>query len=73
MSDQDQEDARTYHVVVNEEDQYSIWLEHKALPAGWRALDKIGSKAECLAYIESVWTDMRPRSLRVRMDAGKPA
>jgi MbtH protein len=61
---EDQEDTRTYCVVVNHEEQYSIWPAERELPAGWRAADKTGTKAECLAYIESVWTDMRPRSLR---------
>jgi MbtH protein len=51
-------------VVVNQEEQYSIWPDYKEIPAGWRALDKQGSKEECLAYIEQVWTDMRPLSLR---------
>jgi MbtH protein len=64
----DQEDTRTYRVVVNDEEQYSIWLDDRDLPAGWRAVDKTGSRADCLAYIETVWTDMRPRSLRERMD-----
>ncbi|MEO4048123.1 MbtH family NRPS accessory protein [Pseudomonas sp. CAU 1711] len=51
-------------VVANHEEQYSIWPDYKEIPAGWRALDKQGSKEECLAYIEEVWTDMRPLSLR---------
>jgi MbtH protein len=56
-------------VVVNHEEQYSIWPDYKALPDGWRAVDKQGSKEECLAYIESVWTDMRPLSLRQALQA----
>lgn len=67
-SDQ-QEDARAYLVVINAEEQYSIWPLEKSMPAGWRAVGKQGSKAECLQYIEEVWTDMRPLSLRARMDA----
>lgn len=55
-------------VVVNEEDQYSIWPAHRTPPAGWREVGKVGSQAECLEYIKSVWTDMRPKSLRERMD-----
>lgn len=51
-------------VVINYEEQYSIWPDYKPVPAGWRALEKQGSKEECLAYIETVWTDMRPLSLR---------
>ena len=61
-------DTRTYLVVVNDEEQYSIWFADRALPLGWTAVGKAGSKPECLSYIEGVWTDMRPRSLRQRMD-----
>ena len=58
-----------FQVVVNHEDQYSIWPVYMAIPEGWRAVGKSGLKAECLAYIEEVWTDMRPLSLRQKMDA----
>lgn len=54
-------------VVVNAEEQYSIWPEYKEIPLGWQQAGKQGSKQECLAYIESVWTDMRPLSLRQAM------
>lgn len=67
MHDED-EDDREYQVVVNHEDQYSIWLSYKDIPAGWKAVGPRGPKKECLAYIEEVWTDMRPRSLREQMD-----
>lgn len=60
----DDDDDRTYLVVINEEEQYSIWPESRAVPAGWRAVGTRGSKAECLAYIDEVWTDMRPLSTR---------
>jgi len=63
----DETDATVYQVVVNDEEQYSIWPAYKALPAGWRLEGKSGPKAECLAHIESVWTDMRPLSLRRSM------
>ncbi len=66
----DTEDKTIYDVVVNDEEQYSIWPSHKEIPAGWRAAGKTGSKAECLAYVEEVWTDMRPKSLREKMDSG---
>ena len=56
-----------YRAVVNEEEQYSIWPEERELPAGWRDAGKTGSKDECLAFIEEVWTDMRPLSLRQAM------
>lgn len=64
----DEEDNRLYRVVVNHEEQYSLWLADKDLPLGWKDAGKSGSKAECLAYIEEVWTDMRPLSLRKKMD-----
>jgi MbtH protein len=63
----DREDV-TYKVLVNHEEQYSLWPDYKAVPAGWRETGKSGSKAECLAYVEEVWTDMRPLSLRRAMD-----
>lgn len=53
-----------YKVVVNHEEQYSIWPAARATPAGWREVGKVGSKDECLAHIEEVWTDMRPLSIR---------
>jgi MbtH protein len=63
------EDNRTYSVVVNEEEQYSIWLAGRSLPAGWNEVGRTGSKSECLDYIGEVWTDMRPKSLRQAMEA----
>jgi MbtH protein len=56
-----------YRVVVNHEEQYSIWPTYKELPLGWSEGGPVGPKAECLAYIEEVWTDMRPLSLRQAM------
>ncbi|BCJ76683.1 antibiotic synthesis protein MbtH [Catellatospora sp. IY07-71] len=67
MSDEN-EDNRAYAVVVNDEEQYSIWIDGSSLPAGWRAVGRTGSRSECLDYIAEVWTDMRPRSLRQSMD-----
>lgn len=63
----DSEDA-VFKVVVNDEEQYSIWPDYKQIPNGWRAVGKTGNKQDCLAYIETVWTDMRPLSLRKAMD-----
>lgn len=54
-------------MVVNHEEQYSIWPDDRELPAGWRREGTVGSKPECLAHIEHVWTDMRPLSLRRSM------
>ncbi len=62
------DDIKTYKVVVNEEEQYSIWFADCEPPPGWREAGKEGPKEKCLAYIEKVWTDMRPKSLRKRMD-----
>ena len=56
-----------YFVVVNDEEQYSIWFANREIPAGWRKTGDARSKAECLDEIEKVWTDMRPRSLREAM------
>jgi MbtH protein len=53
-----------YTVLINHEEQYSLWLEYKPVPNGWRTAGKTGSKEECLEYVKSVWTDMRPLSLR---------
>lgn len=64
----DDEDYNVYRVVVNHEEQYSIWPVDRESPLGWRDAGKQGSKAECLAYIEEMWTDMRPLSLRQKMD-----
>ncbi|MDB4987431.1 MAG: mbtH [Myxococcaceae bacterium] len=69
MSSAEQEDDRIYTVVVNDEEQYSIWFAERDLPRGWRAMGQTGKKAECLAFIERAWTDMRPRSLRTWMAA----
>jgi MbtH protein len=63
------DDGRTYQVVANHEEQYSIWPADRECPAGWRAAGPAGPKADCLAYIEQVWTDMRPLSLRRHMTA----
>jgi MbtH protein len=60
-----------YKVVVNHEEQYSIWPEQKENALGWKDAGKSGSKEECLNYIEQVWTDMRPLSVRRRMEASK--
>ena len=54
---EEQEDTTVYSVVVNHEEQYSIWPAYRELPLGWRKVGKEGLKEECLAYIEEVWTD----------------
>lgn len=62
------DDTTVYKVVVNHEEQYSIWPADRELPLGWRDEGTSGVKAECLAHIDRVWTDMRPLSLRRAMD-----
>ncbi|WBB75899.1 MbtH family NRPS accessory protein [Micromonospora sp. WMMD1128] len=65
------DDDRTYRVVMNHEEQYSIWFADRELPAGWTATGFSGARADCLAHIDEVWTDMRPKSLRERMAAAR--
>ncbi|MEH1099577.1 MULTISPECIES: MbtH family protein [Micromonospora] len=67
MSDENT-DERAYRVVVNDEEQYSIWLGDRELPLGWHAEGTEGTREECLKRIDEVWTDMRPLSLRRRME-----
>jgi len=66
--DNDSEDTTIYKAVVNHEEQYSIWPADRDNPLGWTDTGKTGPKAECLEYIKEVWTDMRPLSLRKRME-----
>lgn len=69
MAQDDTEDNRVHIVIVNSEEQYSVWLADRETPRGWTKTDFKGKKSECLAYIEKVWTDMRPLSLRKKMEA----
>jgi MbtH protein len=73
MSDTDSEDAVQHLVVVNHEEQYSIWPQYRDLPAGWEQAGFNGTKAECLEHIGKVWTDMRPLSLRESLESGADA
>jgi MbtH protein len=65
---EEREDNTIYKVVVNHEEQYSIWPAEREPPLGWMEVGKSGLKAECLAYIKEVWTDMRLLSLRKKME-----
>lgn len=56
-----------FRVVINHEEQYSIWPDYKAIPEGWKSVGIEGDKQTCLDYIEATWTDMRPLSLRKAM------
>ncbi|MBS0307895.1 MAG: MbtH family protein [Proteobacteria bacterium] len=60
-------DTALYKVIVNQEEQYSLWPAHKPSAPGWRDAGSMGSEVECLAYIKEIWTDMRPRALRDMM------
>ena len=62
------EDNTVYKVVINQEEQYSIWPVYLENPLGWRDTGKTGLKPECLEYVKEVWTDMRPLSLRKKME-----
>ncbi len=70
MRDDEHEDVTIYRAVINQE-QYSIWPADRENAPGWRDAGKTGTKAECLAYINQVWTDMRPLSLRRRMEQAR--
>ena len=67
MSHTANEAEALHEALINDEEQYSLWPAEKAIPAGWRKAGKLGSKEECLAFINEVWTDMRPLSLRKQM------
>ena len=69
----DAPETRPHVVVVNEEEQYSIWPAGRELPAGWRPDGFAGTEEECLAHIEETWTDMRPASLRQWMSDSERA
>jgi MbtH protein len=69
MYNDDEEDDRIYRVVVNHEEQYSIWPADRENPLGWRDGGKTGTQKECLDYVDEVWTDMRPLSVRKHMES----
>lgn len=73
MSSIDQEDTTIYKVVVNDEEQYSIWPADRENPLGWRDAGFSGPKQQCLDYIKEIWTDMRPLSLRKKMEEADPS
>lgn len=64
MHDDEREDTIIYNVVVNLEEQFSIWPIDRDMPLGWSPVGPSGNKQECLEYIKVFWTDLRPRSLR---------
>jgi MbtH protein len=62
------ENCKSWRVVINRENQYSIWPTFKTIPLGWKDEGKMGNKEECLTHIKEVWTDMRPQTLKNRME-----
>ncbi|WP_412538003.1 MbtH family NRPS accessory protein [Longispora sp. K20-0274] len=64
--------SRTYSVVRNDEEQYSVWEAGREVPAGWTGTGFTGERADCLAHIDEIWADMRPRSLREAMASDAP-
>jgi MbtH protein len=67
MASEENDDKTVHLVLVNEEEQYSLWPKDNAIPNGWKSV-KEGTRAECLQYVKEVWTDMRPLSLRKHME-----
>ena len=67
MKEEDEDDDQNWRVVINDEEQYSIWRTDRELPLGWREEGKVGTRQECLDHIDAVWTDMRPLSVRKQM------
>jgi len=64
MQNDDQLNQNEYLVLINDEEQYSIWLERLPIPGGWRSVGMQGSREECTSFVDNNWTDMRPKSLR---------
>ncbi len=65
---EENDDNQIYNVVLNDEEQYSVWLADQDLPLGWRLEGTQGTKKDCLSYIAQIWTDMRPLSLRKTLE-----
>ncbi len=62
------DDKQQYQVLVNHEEQYSLWPTFKEIPTGWKQVGPIGKKQDCIDYVEEVWTDMRPLSVRWQLE-----
>jgi MbtH protein len=67
MQSEDTGSTAQYIVLINHEEQYSIWPAGKKIPPGWEQVGPTGSEEECVAYVDEHWTDMRPKSLREEM------
>ncbi|WPY01797.1 MbtH-like protein (plasmid) [Candidatus Trichorickettsia mobilis] len=62
-------EEKKYLCLINEEEQYSLWFENKHIPLGWKQVGPVGNKEDCLQYIKEAWQDMRPKSLRDKMES----
>jgi MbtH protein len=71
MRNEPEDDGVAYAVVVNRQEQYSIWRADREPPPGWRSIGKVGNKGECLAHVATAWTDMRPLSVRLQSPGGR--
>jgi len=71
MANPFEDEDSSFHVLINDEGQYSLWPAFVSVPAGWNIVREKDSRAECLKYIEEHWTDMRPRSLIEKMEQSK--
>ena len=67
------DDRYEYTVLINDEEQYSLWPTFKPVPKGWRQVGPVGKKADCLAYVEANWTDMRPLGVRQQLEKAAAA
>src|SRR6201993_4068333 len=67
------DDNGSFFVLVNDEEQHSLWPTFAEIPAGWRVVYGEAERAACLDYIEQNWTDIRPKSLRERLARGRTA
>jgi uncharacterized protein YbdZ (MbtH family) len=63
------DESGTFYVLVNDEEQHSLWPSFAAVPDGWRIVFGVAERGKCLAYVEENWTDLRPKSLRDAMTA----
>ena len=68
MTNPFEDEKGVYHVLINDEGQYSLWPSFKQVPQGWTIVKNSGTRAACLEYINQNWTDMRPKSLIARME-----
>lgn len=73
MSEEEREDRTIYKVVINHEEQYSIWPADRENALGWNDVGITGTRQEVMDYIKEVWTDMRPLSLRKKMEEAERA